>query len=39
MRNGLIRLASALVLVSMVLLCSLLARFATARMERMHRGG
>jgi phosphate transport system permease protein len=30
--------AGALVLVSMVLLCSLLARFATARMERMHRG-
>ena len=31
--------AGALVLVSMVLLCSLLARFATARMERMQRGG
>jgi phosphate transport system permease protein len=31
--------AGALVLVSMVLACSLLARFATARMERMHRGG
>ena len=31
--------AGALVLVSMVLICSLLARFATARMERMQRGG
>ena len=31
--------AGALVLVSMVLFCSLLARFATARMERMQRGG
>jgi phosphate transport system permease protein len=30
--------AGALVLVMMVLTCSLLARFATARMERMHRG-
>jgi phosphate transport system permease protein len=30
--------AGALVLVSIVLLCSLLARFATARMERMQRG-
>lgn len=31
--------AGALVLVSMVLFCSLLARFATARMERIQRGG
>jgi phosphate transport system permease protein len=31
--------AGALVLVSMVLLCSLLARVATSRMERMQRGG
>ena len=31
--------AGALVLVSMVLICSLLARVATARMERMQRGG
>jgi phosphate transport system permease protein len=31
--------AGALVLVTMVLACSLLARFATARMERMQRGG
>jgi phosphate transport system permease protein len=31
--------AGALVLVAMVLICSLLARVATARMERMHRGG
>jgi phosphate transport system permease protein len=31
--------AGALVLVAMVLGCSLLARVATARMERMHRGG
>ena len=31
--------AGALVLVFMVLSCSLLARFATARMERMQRGG
>jgi phosphate transport system permease protein len=31
--------AGALVLVSIVLFCSLLARLATARMERMHRGG
>jgi phosphate transport system permease protein len=30
--------AGALVLVSIVLICSLLARVATARMERMHRG-
>jgi phosphate transport system permease protein len=30
--------AGALVLVAMVLICSLLARVATARMERMHRG-
>ena len=30
--------AGALVLVSLVLTCSLLARFATARMERMRRG-
>jgi phosphate transport system permease protein len=30
--------AGALVLVSAVLACSLLARFATARMERMQRG-
>ena len=30
--------AGALVLVSMVLVCSLLARFATARMERLQRG-
>jgi phosphate transport system permease protein len=30
--------AGALVLVTIVLTCSLLARFATARMERMHRG-
>jgi phosphate transport system permease protein len=30
--------AGALVLVSMVLVCSLLARIATARMERLHRG-
>jgi phosphate transport system permease protein len=30
--------AGALVLVGLVLLCSLLARVATARMERMHRG-
>ena len=30
--------AGALVLVAMVLTCSLLARFATARMERMQRG-
>jgi phosphate transport system permease protein len=30
--------AGALVLVSLVLMCSLLARFATARMERMRRG-
>ena len=30
--------AGALVLVSTVFVCSLLARFATARMERMHRG-
>lgn len=30
--------AGALVLVSMVLLCSVLARFATARLERIHRG-
>jgi phosphate transport system permease protein len=30
--------AGALVLVSMVLICSLLARVATARMERLHRG-
>ena len=30
--------AGALVLVSLVLICSLLARVATARMERMHRG-
>src|SRR5437763_10466962 len=30
--------AGALVLVTMVLTCSLLARVATARMERMHRG-
>ena len=30
--------AGALVLVTMVLICSLLARVATARMERMHRG-
>ena len=30
--------AGALVLVSIVLICSLLARIATARMERMHRG-
>ncbi len=30
--------AGALVLVAMVLTCSVLARFATARMERMHRG-
>jgi phosphate transport system permease protein len=30
--------AGALVLVAMVLLCSLLARVATARMERLHRG-
>lgn len=31
--------AGALVLVSIVLFCSLLARFATARMERIQRGG
>jgi len=31
--------AGALVLVTIVLTCSLLARFATARMERMQRGG
>jgi phosphate transport system permease protein len=31
--------AGALVLVGLVLLCSICARFATARMERMHRGG
>jgi len=31
--------AGALVLVGMVLSCSLLARLATARMERMQRGG
>ena len=31
--------AGALVLVSMVLICSLLARVATARMERLQRGG
>lgn len=31
--------AGALVLVTMVLACSLIARFATARMERMQRGG
>jgi phosphate transport system permease protein len=31
--------AGALVLVAIVLTCSLLARFATARMERMQRGG
>lgn len=31
--------AGALVLVAMVLLCSLLARLATARMERLQRGG
>lgn len=31
--------AGALVLVGVVLLCSLLARFATARMERLQRGG
>ena len=31
--------AGALVLVTIVLLCSLLARFATARMERLQRGG
>ena len=30
--------AGALVLVAMVLICSLLARVATARMERLHRG-
>ena len=30
--------AGALVLVAMVLSCSLLARFATARLERLHRG-
>lgn len=30
--------AGALVLVAMVLTCSVLARFATARLERMHRG-
>jgi phosphate transport system permease protein len=30
--------AGALVLVTIVLLCSLLARIATARMERMQRG-
>jgi phosphate transport system permease protein len=30
--------AGALVLVSLVLVCSLLARIATARMERLHRG-
>ena len=30
--------AGALVLVALVLTCSLLARFATARLERMHRG-
>ena len=30
--------AGALVLVSIVLTCSLLARVATARMERLHRG-
>jgi phosphate transport system permease protein len=30
--------AGALVLVTLVLLCSILARFATARMERLHRG-
>ena len=30
--------AGALVLVTMVLLCSILARLATARMERLHRG-
>jgi phosphate transport system permease protein len=30
--------AGALVLVTMVLTCSLLARFATARMEKLHRG-
>jgi len=31
--------AGALVLVTMVLMCSLLARFATARMEKLQRGG
>ncbi len=31
--------AGALVLVMMVFICSLLARLATARMERMQRGG
>ena len=31
--------AGALVLISMVLICSLLARLATARMERLQRGG
>jgi phosphate transport system permease protein len=31
--------AGALVLVAMVLICSILARLATARMERLHRGG
>jgi phosphate transport system permease protein len=31
--------AGALVLVAMVLVCSVLARLATARMERMQRGG
>ena len=30
--------AGALVLVTIVLTCSLVARFATARLERMHRG-
>ena len=30
--------AGALVLVTIVLLCSMLARLATARMERLHRG-